>query len=111
MGCGQDCVNDAFYPFGVPDQLHVALILCHAAQLSTPAEIDRALAMVRSEAAAVLRLPGARSMAVGAPADLVVLDAASMSEALRFQAVRRWVISAGRIVAETRRESVMVDLS
>lgn len=111
MGCGQDCVNDAFYPFGVPDQLQVALILCHAAQLSTPEEIDRALAMVRSEAAAVLRLPGARPIALSAPANLVVLDAASMSEALRFQAVRRWVIRAGRIVAETRSESVLVDHS
>lgn len=38
MGCGQDCVNDAFYPFGVPDQLQVALIFAHAAQLSMPQE-------------------------------------------------------------------------
>jgi cytosine deaminase len=109
MGCGQDCVNDTFYPFGVPDQLQVALILCHAAQMSTPTEVERALAMVRSEAAAVLRLPGAGPLAVGVPADLVVLDAASMPEALRFQAARRWVIHAGRIVAETQRKSSLLN--
>lgn len=108
MACGQDCVNDTFYPFGVPDQLQVALILCHAAQMSTPPEVERALAMVRSDAAAVLRLPGAGPVAVGVPADLVVLDAASMTEALRFQAARRWVIHAGRIVAETHRESSLL---
>ena len=40
VGCGQDCVDDGFYPFGAADQLQVALILCHAAQLSVPPEID-----------------------------------------------------------------------
>lgn len=107
MGCGQDCVNDAFYPFGVPDQLQVALLLCHAAQLSTPAEIQRALAMVGPDAAAVLRLAGPPALRSGARADVVVLDAENMTDALRFQAPRRWVIRAGRVVAETDRRSVL----
>lgn len=105
MGCGQDCVNDAFYPFGIPDQLQVALLLCHAAQLSTPEEVGRALDMVRSDAAAVLRLPGPSTVTAGARADVVVLDALDMAEALRFQAPRRWVVRAGRVVAETRRDT------
>ncbi len=104
MGCGQDCVNDAFYPFGVPDQLQVALLLCHAAQLSTPDEISQALAMVRAGAAAVLGLDD-WSLRSGARADVVVFDAEDMTEALRFQAPRRWVISGGRVVAETTRKT------
>ncbi len=51
LGCGQDCVEDAFYPFGAADQLQVALILVHAAQLSTPPEVKAALDMPRFGAA------------------------------------------------------------
>jgi cytosine deaminase len=40
-------------------------------------------------------------VAPGAAANLVVLDAGDPAEALRLQAARRWVIHAGRIVAET----------
>ena len=37
----------------------------------------------------------------GCTADLVVLDAATMPEALRQQAARRWVIRQGSVVAAT----------
>ena len=100
VGCGQDCVQDGFYPFGAADQLQVALILCHAAQLSVPAEIDDALASIRHAAA---RIMGVRGYGIepGCAADLVVVDADDMHEALRLQANRRWVIRRGRVVAET----------
>ena len=100
VACGQDCVSDAFYPFGVADQLQVALILCHAAQLSTPDEIAWALRMIRDEAAAVLRLPS-YGLQVGCRADLVILDAENAQEALRMQADRRFVIHRGRLVAQS----------
>ncbi len=101
VACGQDCVQDGFYPFGAADQLRVALILCHAGQLSIPAEIEAALAAVRRAAALVL---GVRDYGLrpGRAADLVVLDADDPHEALRLQAARRWVIRRGSVVAETR---------
>ena len=102
VAAGQDCVDDAFYPFGNADPLQVALIVAHAAQLGTPAEIAAALRMVTDDAARVLRLPN-YGLAPGAPADLVVLDAGNERDALREQAPRRWVIHRGR-VAETVRE-------
>lgn len=100
VGCGQDCVNDAFYPFGAADQLQVALVLAHAAQLSTPSEIAAALRMVRHDAARILRLER-YGVAEGSQADLVVLDAEDLHEALRYQVPRRWVIRRGRVAAET----------
>ena len=103
IAAGQDCVDDAFYPFGNADPLQVALILAHAAQLGTPAEIAAAMRMVGEDAAKVLRLPD-YGLIPGARADLVVLDAERPAEALREQAPRRWVIRRGRIVAETVRE-------
>ena len=101
VACGQDCVQDGFYPFGAADQLQVALILCHAAQLSIPAEIDAALTAVRSAAARVMGADD-YGLSPGCTADLVVLDADDPHEALRMQAARTWVIRRGSVVAETR---------
>jgi cytosine deaminase len=103
VAAGQDCIDDAFYPFGNADPLQVALIVAHAAQLGTPDEIAAALRMVREDAARVLRLPD-HGLTPGARADLVVLDAEREADALREQAPRRWVIRGGRVVAETVRE-------
>lgn len=100
VACGQDCVHDGFYPFGTADQLQVALIFCHAAQLSIPSEIDAALSAIRSAAAHVMGVRG-YGLEPGCTADLVVLDSDSMHEALRRQAARRWVIRRGAVVAST----------
>jgi cytosine/creatinine deaminase len=100
VGAGQDCVDDAFYPFGSADPLQVALIVAHAAQLGTPAEIAAALRMVTDDAARLLRLPD-YGLVAGARADLVIVDAESERDALREQAARRWVLHGGRVVAET----------
>jgi cytosine/creatinine deaminase len=100
VACGQDCVHDGFYPFGTADQLQVALILCHAAQLSLPAEIDAALAAIRHTAAHIMGVRG-YGLEPGCTADLIALDAATMHEALRQQAPRRWVIRHGTVVAAT----------
>ena len=106
VACGQDCVQDAFYPFGAADQLQVALLLAHAAQLSAPDEIPHALRAVTTAAARVLRLQD-YGVTAGARADLVVLDAESTEEALRLQAARRWVLRAGRVVAETETRTAL----
>jgi cytosine deaminase len=106
VGCGQDCVEDAFYPFGAADPLQVALILCHAAQLSTPAEIRSGLGMVREEAASILGLES-YGIAVGSRANLVVFDATDSLEALRLQSPRSLVIHEGRVVAETTRDQTL----
>src|SRR5260221_576552 len=50
VACGQDCVHDTFYPFGQNDPLEIAFLLCHASQMSQPAEILTVMDMVtRSE--------------------------------------------------------------
>lgn len=100
VAAGQDCIADAFYPFGAADQLQVALILCHASQLSTPTEIDHALAAVRQRAAEVVGLAD-YGLVPGCLANLIVLDAGDSHEALRLQARAKWVVHRGSLVAET----------
>jgi cytosine deaminase len=101
VACGQDCVHDTFYPFGQNDPLEIAFLLCHASQMSQPPEILTVMDMVTANGAKALRGP-AFGIAVGAVADLVVLDARDPREAFATRAPRRWVIRKGKLIAEAR---------
>lgn len=96
---GQDCVNDAFYPFGRADMLEVANITAHAAHMSTPDEIKTVFRMMTYNAARTLGVLHDYGV-VGKRADLVVIDAVSVKDAIRMQPDRRWVIKGGKIIAE-----------
>jgi cytosine/creatinine deaminase len=99
VACGQDCVHDTFYPFGQNDPLEIAFLLCHAAHMSQPGEIHTVMDMVTRNGAKAMRAPGFE-VAVGAVADLVVLEARDAREAFATRLPRRWVIRKGRLVAE-----------
>ena len=103
VACGQDCVHDTFYPFGQNDPLEIAFLLCHASQMSQPAEILTVMDMVTNNGARALRAPDF-GVAIGAVADLVVLDARDAREALATRSPRRWVIRKGRLIAESKLE-------
>jgi cytosine deaminase len=105
VACGQDCVHDTFYPFGQNDPLEIAFLLCHASQMSQPAEILEVMDMVTANGARALRVPDF-GVTVGAVADLVVLDARDAREAFATRAPRRWVIRKGKLIAETRLETL-----
>jgi cytosine deaminase len=94
----QDDVNDPYYPFGKPDQLEVALMMAHTAQLTLPHELEQVFDMVTANAARAARLDD-YGLAPGRRADLVVIDAPSVHEALRTQPPRRHVFKDGREVA------------
>jgi cytosine deaminase len=104
VACGQDCVHDTFYPFGQNDPLEIAFLLCHASQMSQPAEILSVMDMVTINGAKALRVPDFR-VAPDAVADLVVLDARDVREAIATRSPRRWVIRKGKLIAETRLET------
>jgi len=103
VACGQDCVHDTFYPFGQNDPLEIAFLLCHASQMSQPAEVLTAMKMITSNGAKALRVPDFR-VTVGGVADLVVLDARDAREAFATRSPRRWVIRKGKLIAETKLE-------
>jgi cytosine deaminase len=97
----QDDVNDPYYPFGKPDQLEVATMIAHTAQLTLPHELEQVFDMVTVNAARAARL-AAYGIAPGCRADLVVVDTPSVHEALRLQPPRLHVIEHGREVARSR---------
>jgi cytosine deaminase len=101
VSCGQDDLQNMFYSFGQMDPLEVALITAHAAQLSSPVEIQAAFDMPRYHAAKNFRLEN-YGVKPGAEANLVILEADSAVDALRRRGDRRYVIRRGQVLAETR---------
>jgi cytosine/creatinine deaminase len=94
----QDDVNDPYYPFGKPDPLECASMIAHVAQLTLPHELEQVMDMVTVNSARAARVKG-YGIAAGNKADLVVVGAPSVHEALRTQPLRRHVIKNGREVA------------
>jgi len=105
VAVAQDDIDDPYYPFGRGDMLELAFVMCHAAHLGSPQELESAFDMVTYNAAKGMRMKryGVR---VGDYADLVLLDAGGVRDALRLQPDRPAVIKRGRVVAETRAERV-----
>lgn len=102
----QDDVNDPYYPFGKPDQLEVAQYTAHVAQLTYPAQLETVMDTVTVNAARAMRLSG-YGTSPGDRADLVVVEAPTVHEALRLVPPRRLVFYGGRLLAETRMESAL----
>jgi cytosine deaminase len=94
----QDDVNDPYYPFGKPDPLECALMMAHVAQLTLPHELEQVMDMITDNSAKAARVTD-YGIAAGCRADLVVVGAPSVHEALREQPIRRHVIRGGREVA------------
>jgi cytosine deaminase len=96
----QDDVNDPYYPFGKPDPLECVSMIAHVAQLTLPHELEQAMSMITDNAAKAARVED-YGIAEGSRADLVVVGAPSVHEAIRLQPLRRHVIKQGREVARS----------
>lgn len=110
VSLGQDDVSDAYYPYGRNNMLEVAFLVSHLLWMTSRADMQRLYEMITTKAARCMGLQDFELKA-GAPANLVVLQAPNVLEALRTHAAPAHVISHGRLidlermhqVAETRR--------
>ena len=102
----QDDVNDPYYPFGKPDPLECVSMIAHVAQLTLPHELEQAMSMVTENAAKAARVSD-YGIAPGNRADLVVVGAPSVHEAIRLQPPRRHVLqrTAAKLHAPFSRKS------
>jgi len=94
---GQDDISDAYYPFGRNNMLEVAFLASHLLWMMSRDDMETLYDMITVNPAAALRIPDF-AIAVGAPANIVVLDQPDVGEALRFHGRPRAVISHGRLV-------------
>jgi cytosine/creatinine deaminase len=97
VAAGTDNMNDMWFAFGRLDPLETAYVAILSAALRTEAEVAAGLEMVTDRAARALGRP-ARTLEVGAPADLVVLEAEDLTEVLRGLSSRRVTIKGGKLV-------------
>jgi cytosine deaminase len=96
---GSDGIRDAWSPFGTGDMLERALFLCLRFDFAKDDEIAMAFECVTAGGARALRqVPPV--IEAGAPADLILLPAENIGDAIARRPATRTVISRGRIVAE-----------
>jgi cytosine deaminase len=87
---GADNVADPFYPHGSYDQIEVLRLACLAAHLNAGEWLDA----ITTAPAQAMGLPSP-SLAVGAPADFILIEGADWDAALRSARVPRQIIRPG----------------
>jgi cytosine deaminase len=106
VALGQDDIEDAYYPFGRHNMLEVAFLAAHTLGFLTGPDQLRLLDLVTGRAARVLGIAD-HGIAVGNRADLCVHHHERVVDVLREHARPRWVLRAGRVVAESEEHSTI----
>lgn len=94
---GQDDVSDAYYAFGRNNMLEVGFLVAHLLWMMDNAGLEHVYDGITTAAAKAIGLTG-HELAVGAPANLVVLQGSDLIDAFRFHAPPLAVVSQGRLV-------------
>jgi cytosine deaminase len=100
---GQDDVSDGYYPFGRNNMLEVAFLAAHLLWMTTHRELETLYDMITTYAANAMNIHP-HAVKVGCPANLVVLSAPDVLEALREHAAPLHVISHGKLIDRARME-------
>ncbi|WP_319519210.1 amidohydrolase family protein [uncultured Martelella sp.] len=97
---GHDCVMDPWYSMGSGDMLEVAHMAVHVAQMSGVEDKKALYDCITVNSAKALGLEG-YGLEAGNPANLVILQAEDVVEALRLKPTRLAVLRAGKVIAKT----------
>ena len=97
---GQDAQLDPWYSFGSDDMLEVAHMGLHVAQMTGADQMRQIFEAVTYNGAKAMGLEG-YGLAPGCRADIVILQAANVHEALRLKPARLFVIRRGNVIAQT----------
>ncbi|MFD0686059.1 amidohydrolase family protein [Actinomadura fibrosa] len=102
IACGHDGIRDLWGPYGSGDMLDRAMHLAYRSTFRRDEDIELALDAATYGGARALGVEG-YGLAVGATADLVVVQARTPAEAVVTRPVRDLVVKAGRVVASEGR--------
>jgi cytosine deaminase len=102
---GQDDISDAYYPYGRNNMLEVVFLASHLLWMMSRAEIEQLYDMATINGARALRVENHR-LEVGAAANLVVLNASNLLEAVRFHLEPSYVISHGQLIDQQQMRSI-----
>ncbi|MDI6836940.1 MAG: amidohydrolase family protein [Rhizobiaceae bacterium] len=97
---GQDCMMDPWYAMGSADMLEVGHMAIHVAQMGGVEDKRRIYEALTVNSARTMGLDG-YGLSVGCKADLVVLQAADVVEALRLKPTRLLVVKGGKVISRS----------
>jgi cytosine deaminase len=96
---GSDNIRDCWSPYGNGDMLDRAAIIAARHEMFLDSELEAAFSLVTDEADKALGY-SYRGLHVGSVADVIVVEAASVADAVVDRPPRWLVLRAGRVVAE-----------
>jgi len=97
IALGQDDIADAYYPFGRNNMLEVAFLAAHLLWMTTFEEMEILYDLITTKAAQAMAIKDFE-MKEGNKANLVVLNAKSVWEALTYHEAPLYVIKDGKVV-------------
>ena len=109
VGLGQDCVMDPWYSMGTGDLLDVTHMAVHATQMGSIEDKRALFDAVTVNSARIMGLDG-YGLEPGCYADMVLLQARDVTEAIRLRPNRLKVIRRGKVIAETAPERSRLSL-
>ncbi|MBY0613119.1 MAG: amidohydrolase family protein [Beijerinckiaceae bacterium] len=102
VATAHDSMLDPWYPLGKADMLDVAFMTVHAAHLSSHQGMRDCLRLITELPATILGLED-YGLEVGNHADLVLLQASDVFEAIRLRPARLAVVRRGKVISSTSR--------
>jgi len=97
VALAQDDVNDAYYPYGRCNMLEVAFLASHLLWMMSRQDREIIYDMITSNAAKVLGIQD-QSIAIGGPANLLVLQATNLREAFAYHSEPTFIVRNGTVV-------------
>ncbi|MGB5973391.1 MAG: cytosine deaminase, partial [Nodosilinea sp.] len=82
VSLGYDCIQDPWYSLGDGNMLRAASMAVHVCQMTGQDEISACYSMITTNGAKTLAVEDDYGLEVGKPANLIVLDATSPSDAI-----------------------------
>lgn len=105
VATAQDTICDGFHLYGTGDPLDYGLVGAYTAQYNTPRTARIIFDMLTFNSARIFAPSEGYGLAVGNDADLNVIDAENVQEALRTRASRPYIVRKGKVVAYFERKS------
>ena len=101
VSIGHDDILTPYYPLGTGSMLQAAHMAAHLAHMTGRGEMEELINMVTIRGARSLQIESEYGIRIGMPASFVTLPARDRFELIRYQTMCRYVISRGKVVAET----------
>src|SRR5699024_9201187 len=101
VSLGHDDIRTPFYPIGTGNMLQAAHTAVHLAHMSGRNDMEELIHMITMRGAKSLQIEDIYGIEIGNPANFVILPVNDAYDLIRYQPDCRYVISHGRVIAET----------